>query len=161
MLGDPVAGRMPGAALACSSNAARPVSLLRAVSAPRSYLIVSMRMTTPCPGAGHSVFGQDGSTEYSQTQSLTTDAVTIPNPEDLAATNTIDQIVRAPSSSPATLRTFCMLHVVQAWALSSVSERWQMSCMQQRQGGSKAAFFCAGVRGRGNLMLQARTVFRV
>jgi hypothetical protein len=52
------------------------------------------------------VFGQDGSTEYSQTQSLTTDALTIPNPEDLAATNTIDQIVRPPSSPSCHPSTF-------------------------------------------------------
>ena len=42
--------------------------------------------------AGHAEI--DGSTEYEYTQSLTSDAVTIPNDEDLAATATLDWIVR-------------------------------------------------------------------
>lgn len=61
--------------------------------------------------AGHAEI--DGSTEYEYTQSLTTDAVTIPNDEDLAATNTLDQLVRLLKCFPTSLlrRLGClMLH---------------------------------------------------
>ncbi len=52
----------------------------------------SANMRIPAVHAGHAQV--DGSTAYEQTQSLTTDALTIPNPEDTAATNTADELVR-------------------------------------------------------------------